>query len=1120
MGSNGTRSVPGGVWLMAATEFWERFSYYGFMGIVALFMVDTPSAGGLGIGRGLALLIFGIATGVIWIAPVLGGWVADRTNGHRLAVQWGCASLAIGNAFLAASSWSAASAPAGERSGALLLFALGVATIIAGAGLFKSNASALLGQLFSADDPRRERGFILFYMGINLGALIAPLGAGTVGERIGWAAGFATASLAMAVGFVTFYLGRQRFFPRPPAPQRNVEPGSVAASRLLEDPQARLIVLMACFACIYMSGQMTYGGLMNLYAADRVDREIGGFVIPATWFLALNPLLVILLGTPVANSWQRRSARTGRLLFVEKIATGLVLMALSFLFLLTVDIVQSGDQLRSPLVLIVFYCLITTAELCVLPAGLVEISRRAPARFVGILMGVWILTMGVGSLLAGVLGAISERTSTAVVFAILTAAGLVAAAGLLLAEPRIRRRLEPSAPAVGHRPVAAQAAGAGVALIAAIALVVPETQAAERTTTSYRLGDYRSANPDRFSSATRRSQYVAMRDGVRLAVDVYLPGDASVSRDRRPVVLEFQRYGRAVPRADGGVEYKGIVTTDDGRAALPDDPDASTQAVLLRHGYAFVVADLRGAGASFGPTLEEGDPYEERDLADLIAWIAPQPWSSGRVGMYGVSYGAEVQPRATVSKPEALRALAMVQGLFDEADGGYAMGGVFRHGWLGAWEETVDALDNRTDDELETISNIAPVDDDRDGMLLRAAVREHKAGVPAMVFGRMAEPLRRDGFIRDRLPFIDRRQERGQNNLYTLLPLHNASGVPTLLFGGWNDMFPDDMLLWFENLTVPRRLVMGAWAHGGNWGPARAHPMNVDYRKVARETLRWFDRWLRDDARSAVEAMPPIQYAVFDHEDRSVWTATGRWPIEAAKLDTWYLSGERMDSARSQNDGSLAERAPSKAAQDAYRPDARATTGSPRDGRSTNRWHRKPYASRPDMTDNDWKALTYTSAPLEKPQCVVGNPLLTLFVSSETLPHASVHAYVEAVTPDGRSRYLTEGLLRTTHRKLGRPPYRNFDLPFPIGTEQAIAATEPLSARPVELRFRALATAYRFGPGERLRLALTLHDADNTAVAAMPAGATLDVHHGGQTPSRLELPLVDCPRDAGGVAEW
>jgi len=429
------KGQPRGVYVMFATEFWERFSYYGFMGIMVLFMVADPIAGGLGYDRSRALFLFGLFTSFMWFMPLLGGWLADKWLGPRLAVLLGCIGLAVGNFLLAASSFSA---KGGRPEAAMGLFLIGILTMIAGAGMFKSNASALLGQLFGPNDPRREVGFILFYMGINMGALFAPFGAGTAGERIGWGWGFLLAGVGMLIGFLVFAFQARRAFPASIAkPEEAAAPKAVIGRVLMESRHVHLILLMAVFATLYMAGQQTYGGVMNLYAEERVDRMVGGVLIPTTWFMALNPLLVVLLGSTVAELWRKRAEKSHRIVFVEKVTVGLLLMSSSFLFMIGVE--YFTPQAASPLVLIVFYILITSAELCVLPAGLVEVSRRSPKEVIGIMMGVWIFTMGGGAFLAGVLGSYANELGNIGIFAVLAAIGLISAAILIPLEYALRK---------------------------------------------------------------------------------------------------------------------------------------------------------------------------------------------------------------------------------------------------------------------------------------------------------------------------------------------------------------------------------------------------------------------------------------------------------------------------------------------------------------------------------------------------------------------------------------------------------------------------------------------------------------------------------------------------------
>ena len=424
---------PRGVTLIAATEFWERFSYYGFVGLAALFMAADPATGGLGMDKGFTLKLFGGAVGMMFMAPLLGGWIADRLIGPYRAVVIGCLGLAGANFLLSAAGTPSAHAAGLER----ILFYCGLAVMIAGAGLFKSNASALLGQLYASGDSRRQNGFMLFYMGINLGGFAAPYGAGTLGERTGWSWGFLVAGIGMLVGLSVF-LWRSRglflAFTKPAAAEKAHRAGA------WRDPGTRLVLIMVFFAAIYMIGQQTYGGVMNLYVHDRVAKTIFGFEVPTTWFLSLNPLIVILGGPFVSKFWSLHDARTGRLTAVNKIVTGTVLMALSYLLMLAVD-VRAGANPVAPIWILVFYLIITLAELCVFPVGLAEISRRAPGQIMGVLMGLWVFTMGFGSFCAGWLGGSLADAPAWVIFAVLAGGGSISAAVLFGLEPVIRRRL-------------------------------------------------------------------------------------------------------------------------------------------------------------------------------------------------------------------------------------------------------------------------------------------------------------------------------------------------------------------------------------------------------------------------------------------------------------------------------------------------------------------------------------------------------------------------------------------------------------------------------------------------------------------------------------------------------
>ncbi len=423
---------PRGVSLIAATEFWERFSYYGFIGLAALFMAADPATGGLGMSKGATLKLFGVAVGMMFMAPSLGGWIADRLIGPFRAVVIGCVGLSGANFLLAA----AGTGYAHTAGLAFVLFYCGLAAMILGAGMFKSNISALLGQLFASGDSRRQDGFMLFYMGINLGAFAAPYGAGTLGERAGWSWGFFVAGLGMLAGLGLFlWFSRGLFAPFIRPVSQKESPG--AEPSVWRDPGVCLILIMVVFTAIYMIGQQTYGGVINLYVRDRVDKTVMGFDIPTTWFLSLNPVIIVLGGPLVSKFWLRHDRTARRLPAISRILTGTGLMALSYVLMAAID-VMAGKAPVAPIWIVVFYLIITLAELCVFPIGLAEISRRAPPKVLGVLMGFWVFTMGFGSLGAGWLGGVFADAPAWMLFAVLAAGGVLSAVVLWILEPAIR----------------------------------------------------------------------------------------------------------------------------------------------------------------------------------------------------------------------------------------------------------------------------------------------------------------------------------------------------------------------------------------------------------------------------------------------------------------------------------------------------------------------------------------------------------------------------------------------------------------------------------------------------------------------------------------------------------
>ncbi|HEY1908308.1 MAG TPA: peptide MFS transporter, partial [Myxococcaceae bacterium] len=314
---------PRGLFLLFATEAWERVQYYGMRAFLVLFLVDRVH--GLGWTEGRALTLYGWYTGLSYLSTVAGGWAADRYLGQRRAVVIGGTLMMFGQ-FLCALKQEP------------FLYAGGTLLIV-GNGLFKANISTMVGQLYRPGDPRRDSGFTIFYVGINLGAAIGPFLCGTPAEKVDWSLGFAAAGLGMAVGVATFVLLRGRLLgPEVGAPPRSQPRGAGRPEErppLTREERERIVVIvvLTLFVSIFWAGYEQGGGLMNLFTDRSTDRFLLGHEIPTTWFQAVNSGFIFLLA-PVFTSLWLRLAETGREPSTgRKMALGLLALALSFVLL-------------------------------------------------------------------------------------------------------------------------------------------------------------------------------------------------------------------------------------------------------------------------------------------------------------------------------------------------------------------------------------------------------------------------------------------------------------------------------------------------------------------------------------------------------------------------------------------------------------------------------------------------------------------------------------------------------------------------------------------------------------------------------------------------------------------
>jgi proton-dependent oligopeptide transporter, POT family len=392
---------PRGLSTLFFTEMWERFSYYGMRAFLILYMVAPVSAGGLGFADADAASIYGTYTGSAWAASILGGLAADRFLGQYRSVLIGGIIIAAGHFTLAFK--------------ALPFFYTGLSLIVIGTGLLKPNVSTLVGSLYAPGDPRRDSGFSFFYMGINLGALLGPLVAGYLAQRVNWHIGFAAAGVGMVFGLAQYTLGRNRLRPAldrlsvkpaatvPAATARTapVEGPAVMGFTPLEWRRMGAIVIFFIVAGLFWGAYEQAGSTLNLFA-DRYTRlEMFGFSFPSSWFQSVQPIFVIILAPVFAWLWLRLGDRQPSV--PAKFALAVLFMGLAFLVLVPAgQMAQSGAGVRvSPWWLITAYAISELGELCISPVGLSAVTKLSPTRILGLMMGVWFLSNAFGNKLAG-----------------------------------------------------------------------------------------------------------------------------------------------------------------------------------------------------------------------------------------------------------------------------------------------------------------------------------------------------------------------------------------------------------------------------------------------------------------------------------------------------------------------------------------------------------------------------------------------------------------------------------------------------------------------------------------------------------------------------------------------
>jgi POT family proton-dependent oligopeptide transporter len=439
-----SRTHPRGLYTLFFTEMWERFSYYGMRALLVLFMVDSVERGGMGLSDEIATAIYGLYTAAVYLACLPGGWLADRLLGAQKSVWYGGIVIAAGHFVLAI--------PRPEA------FYIGLILVVLGTGLLKPNISAIVGELYPEGGARRDAGFTIFYMGINLGAAIGPLICSTLGEKMNWHYGFGAAGVGMVLGLIQFRLtavnlGEAGLHPgHPHGLSRKESVGFIAALAIMvivvaltlagvivlnpvtlarstttfivavavlyfawvllvldltptEKRRVGVIIILFIAAALFWAGFEQAGSSFNLFAERYTERALGsgGYIVPAGWFQSLGPVFIITLAPIMAGLWVAMGRRGLNPSLPVKFGLGLLLLGLGFVVMAAGAKLLVTYQKVGASWLIATYFIHTVGELCLSPVGLSSVTKLSPKRLVGQMMGTWFLAASLGSLLAGLI---------------------------------------------------------------------------------------------------------------------------------------------------------------------------------------------------------------------------------------------------------------------------------------------------------------------------------------------------------------------------------------------------------------------------------------------------------------------------------------------------------------------------------------------------------------------------------------------------------------------------------------------------------------------------------------------------------------------------------------------
>lgn len=420
---------PAGLYVLFFTEMWERFSFYGMRALLVLYMANyllaDPAKAADIIGyttlqnilinifgpltvQQMSSQLYGLYTGFVYFTPFFGGMLADRVLGQYRTVYLGGFLMAIGH-FLMASEQA---------------FLLALLFLILGNGCFKPNISTQVGDLYKEDDPRRDRAFGIFYMGVNLGAFLSPFVCGTLGQKVGWHWGFGAAGVGMLIGLVVYWLGRDLI----PNTGKSIAAVEKAASRKLTKKEWNAVYALAflCFLNImFWAVYEQQGNTLQLWADKKTDWVFFDWEVPSSWFQSFNPFMIIVFTPLLASFWGWQNKKKREPNSITKMGIGCVLVGAAYILMILAAITVPGDERGSVMWLVGTVFVFTLGELYLSPIGLSLVSKVAPKPLLGTMMGLWFLSSFFGNYATGLIGMLYDVMSKDAYFLVLCLMGVV-----------------------------------------------------------------------------------------------------------------------------------------------------------------------------------------------------------------------------------------------------------------------------------------------------------------------------------------------------------------------------------------------------------------------------------------------------------------------------------------------------------------------------------------------------------------------------------------------------------------------------------------------------------------------------------------------------------------------